>query len=146
MTNDQVIPLYIVQRLPIGVAGLIIASLFAAAMSALAGSMNSVAILFTEDFYRKIKKDATDGQRLLVMRIASGITGMMATSCALYMATLSQRSLFQTWNELFALLGGGFLGIFILGTYTRRANAIGAFSGAIVSIVVTIWIVLTTRS
>jgi SSS family transporter len=139
MTNDQVIPLYIVQRLPIGVAGLIIASLFAAAMSALAGSMNSVAILFTEDFYRKIKKDATDGQRLLVMRIASGITGMMATSCALYMATLSQRSLFQTWNELFALLGGGFLGIFILGTYTRRANAIGAFSGAIVSIVVTIW-------
>lgn len=139
MTNDQVIPLYIVQRLPAGIAGLIIASLFAAAMSALAGSMNSVAILFTEDFYRKLRKDATDGRRLLVMRIASAVTGMMATGCALYMATLSQRSLFQTWNELFALLGGGFLGIFILGTYTRRANAIGAFSGAIVSIAVTIW-------
>jgi solute:Na+ symporter, SSS family len=139
MTNDQIIPLYIVQRLPVGVAGLIIASLFAAAMSALAGSMNSVAILFTEDFYRKLKKGVGDQERLLVMRLASIAAGTAATLCALYMAKLNQRSLFQTWNELFALLGGGFLGIYILGTYTRRTNAIGAFTGAIASIGVTIW-------
>jgi Na+/proline symporter len=56
------------------------------------------------------------------------------------MAKLNQRSLFQTWNELFALLGGGFLGIYILGTYTHRANAIGAFTGAIASIGVTLWL------
>ena len=140
MTNDQVIPLYIVQRLPVGIAGLIIASLFAAAMSALAGSMNTVSILFTEDFYRKVKKNATDRERLLTMRIASLVAGTAATICALYMAKLNQRSLFQTWNELFALLGGGFLGIYILGTYTHRANAIGAFTGAIASIGVTLWL------
>ncbi len=140
MTNDQVIPLYIVQRLPVGVAGLIIASLFAAAMSALAGSMNTVSILFTEDFYRKIKKNATDRERLLTMRIASIVCGVAATITALYMAKLNMRSLFQTWNELFALLGGGFLGIYILGTYTHRANAIGAFTGAIASIGVTLWL------
>ena len=140
MTNDQVIPLYIVQRLPVGVAGLIIASLFAAAMSALAGSMNTVSILFTEDFYRKFKKQTTDRERLWTMRIASILCGTAATITALYMAKLNQRSLFQTWNELFALLGGGFLGIYILGTYTRRANAIGAFTGAIASIGVCIWL------
>jgi SSS family transporter len=138
MTNDQVIPLYIVQRLPVGVAGLIIASLFAAAMSALAGSMNTVSILFTEDFYRKVRKNATDRERLLTMRIASIVCGVAATITALYMAKLNQRSLFQTWNELFALLGGGFLGIYILGTYTHRANSIGAFTGAIASIGVTL--------
>jgi SSS family transporter len=138
MTNDQIIPLYIVQRLPVGIAGLIIASLFAAAMSALAGSMNTVSILFTEDFYRKFKKNATDRERLLTMRIASIVCGVAATITALYMAKLNQRSLFQTWNELFALLGGGFLGIYILGTYTHRANAIGAFTGAIASIGVTL--------
>lgn len=138
MTNDQIIPLYIVQRLPVGIAGLIIASLFAAAMSALAGSMNTVSILFTEDFYRKVKKNATDRERLLTMRIASAVCGVAATITALYMAKLNQRSLFQTWNELFALLGGGFLGIYILGTYTHRANAIGAFTGAIASIGVTL--------
>ncbi len=140
MTNDQIIPLYIVQRLPVGIAGLIIASLFAAAMSALAGSMNTVSILFTEDFYRKVKKNATDRERLLTMRIASLVCGTLATITALYMAKLNQRSLFQTWNELFALLGGGFLGIYILGTYTRRANSIGAFTGAIASIGVTLWL------
>ncbi len=140
MTNDQVIPLYIVQRLPVGIAGLIIASLFAAAMSALAGSMNSVAILFTEDFYGKLKKNISDRERLLTMRIASLVAGSVATLCALYMATMNLRSLFQTWNELFAMLGGGFLGVYILGTYTRRANAIGAFSGALASIGVALWL------
>jgi len=140
MTNDQVIPLYIVQRLPIGIAGLIIASLFAAAMSALAGGMNTVSILFTEDFYRKFRKNTTDRERLVTMRIASIVCGTAATITALYMAKLNQRSLFQTWNELFALLGGGFLGIYILGTYTHRANAIGAFTGAIASIIATLWL------
>lgn len=140
MTNDQIIPLYIVQRLPVGIAGLIIASLFAAAMSALAGSMNSVAILFTEDFYGKLKKNLSDRKKLLTMRIASLVAGSVATLCALYMATMNLRSLFQTWNELFAMLGGGFLGVYILGTYTRRANAIGAFSGALASIGVALWL------
>ena len=140
MTNDQIIPLYIVQRLPVGIAGLIIASLFAAAMSALAGSMNSVAILFTEDFYAKLKKNISDRERLRTMRLASLAAGTVATLCALYMATMNLRSLFQTWNELFAMLGGGFLGVYILGTYTRRANSIGAFSGALASIGVALWL------
>jgi Na+/proline symporter len=74
------------------------------------------------------------------MRIASVVAGTVATLCALYMAKLNMRSLFQTWNELFALLGGGFLGIYILGTYTHRANSVGAFSGAIASIVAALWL------
>ncbi len=134
MTNDQVVSLYIVERLPVGVAGLIIATVFAAAASTLAGGMNSVAILFTEDFYSKFSKNINDRTRLRVMRITSLDAGVIATSCALYMAGLNQRSLFQTWNELFALLGGGFLGIYILGTFTRRANAAGAITGALVSV------------
>lgn len=138
MTNDQVIPLYIIERLPVGMAGLIIAALFAAAASALAGSMNSVATIFTEDFYRKLNKHSTDRQRLLVMRLASIASGLVATGCAIYMAKMNMRSLFQTWNELFALLGGGFLGVYILGIFTHRANAIGAISGALASIAVTI--------
>jgi SSS family transporter len=138
MTNDQVIPLYIVQRLPVGIAGLIIASLFSAAASALAGNMNSVAILFTEDFYRKLKKSASDREQLITMKFASAVAGILATGCALYMAGLNERSLFQTWNEIIALLGGGFLGMYILGTFTRRANSVGAFTGAIFSIAATV--------
>jgi Na+/proline symporter len=53
---------------------------------------------------------------------------------------LNQTALFKTWNELFALLGGGFLGIYILGIFTRRTNALGAVVGAIASIFVTIFV------
>ncbi len=140
MTNDQVMPLYIVERMPAGVAGMIIATIFAAAASTLAGGMNSVGILFCEDFVAKFHKNITDHGRVLVMRITTLVAGVIATGCALYMAGLSQRSLFQTWNELFALLGGGFLGIYILGTFTRRANAAGAAAGALVSVPATFFI------
>jgi solute:Na+ symporter, SSS family len=78
-------------------AGLIIAALFAAAASALAGSMNSVATIFTEDSYRKLSPNSNDRQRLLVMRLASVVSGVVATSCAIYMAKMNMRSLFQTW-------------------------------------------------
>lgn len=138
MTNDQVIPLYIVQRLPVGVAGLIIAALFAAAASALAGSMNSVATVFAEDFYLKMRPTASDREALITMRVVSILSGVLATACAIYMARMNMRSLFQTWNELMALLGGGFAGIFILGIFTHRANTIGAMTGALSSIVVAV--------
>lgn len=139
MANDQLLPLFVAQALPIGVVGLIIACLFAAAMATLSSSMNSVATIFVEDFYGNFKK-TTDRERLIVLKITSALSGLIGTGCALYMASLNQPSLFQTWNELFALLGGGFLGIYILGIFTRRTNAVGAVVGAIASIFVTIYV------
>lgn len=138
MSNDQIIPLYIVQRMPIGIAGLIIAGLFAAAMSATSSSLNSVSIIFLEDFYRKFKKTTSDRERLVVMKVLTLVCGLIGTGCALFMAKLDLPYLFQTWNELFALLGGGFLGIYILGIFTRRTHALGAMAGALASIVTTI--------
>jgi SSS family solute:Na+ symporter len=138
MANDQIIPLYIVQRLPTGVAGIIISTLFAAAMSTLASSMNSSATVFTEDFYRKFRKNTSDKERLIVMKLGTLVAGCIGVSCALYMAGLDLLSLFKTWNEMVALLGGGFLGIYILGMFTRRANAIGAIAGAVCSIIITV--------
>ncbi len=138
MTNDQVVPLYIVQHIPKGLAGLIIAAVFAAAASTLSGSMNSVATIFTEDFYRLARPAAADRERLTVMRVVTVVAGALATGCALYMAQKNLRSLFQTWNELFALLGGGFLGIYILGIFTHRTHAAGAATGALASIAVTL--------
>jgi SSS family solute:Na+ symporter len=135
MTNDQVVPLYIVQGLPSGIAGLMIATIFAAAMSTIASSMNSVATIFTEDFYRKFKKNTTDKERLIVMKVGSLFSGLLGLGVALYMAGLSISSMFQTWNEMCALLGGGFIGIYILGMFTKRANTIGVIAGAIASIV-----------
>ena len=137
MRNDQVLPLFIVQSLPIGVAGLIIAGLFAASMSALSGTMNSVATLLVEDFYRRIRPDAPDCVRLKLMKRLSYVVGAIGTALALVMAGFQLRSIFETWNNIIALLGGGFLGIYTLGMFSTRASAPGAITGALASILIT---------
>jgi SSS family transporter len=140
MSNDQVVPLFIVQKMPIGVAGLLIASIFGASMSTLSGTINSVATLVVEDFYRRLRPRATDRRRLRLMKITSYAVGILATAIAAYLAMTNVRSMFETWSKLIALLGGGFVGVFTLGMFTRRANSAGAISGAIFSVLFTLLI------
>lgn len=134
MTNDQIVPLYVVQRLPVGIAGLIVAALFAASMSTLSSSMNSVATLVSEDFYRRYFPNSTDASRLRLMKLSSLGAGLFGTGVSLYMARMNITSMFQTWNEIVALLGGGFVGIYILGMFTTRASSAGAIVGALASV------------
>lgn len=134
MSNDEVVPLFMIQRLPTGVAGLIVAALFAASMSTLSSSMNSVATISCEDFYRKLSPKSTDKSRLIFMKVTSLVSGLIGTSVAYYMATMNLRSMFQMWGEITALVGGGFLGIYILGMFTHRTNTTGAIVGAFSSV------------
>ena len=140
ITNDQIVPWFIVQNLPVGLVGLVIAAIFAAAMSTLSSSMNSVATLVSEDFYKKLRPQATDRDHLRVMQITSYGVGIIGTAMAVYMGTLQVTSMFEVWNKIAALLGGGFVGIYILGIFTTRANALGAWCGGAASILTTIFI------
>jgi len=135
MTNDQVVPLFVTQTLPPGISGLIIAALFAASMSTLSSSINSVSTLVAEDFFIKIFKNSTDKQKLLVMKGTSMLVGLFGTGTALYMASLNIQSMFQLWMEIAALIGGGFVGMYFLGMFTKRANAPGVIVGAIFSVI-----------
>jgi SSS family transporter len=135
MTNDQVVPLFVTQTLPPGISGLIIAALFAASMSTLSSSINSVSTLVAEDFFVKIFKESTDTQKLLVMKGTSMLVGLFGTGTALYMASLNIQSMFQLWLEIAALIGGGFVGMYFLGMFTKRANSPGVIVGAIFSVV-----------
>ncbi|WOO43199.1 sodium:solute symporter family transporter [Rubellicoccus peritrichatus] len=134
MSNDQIVPLFIVQSIPVGISGLIIAALFAASMSTLSSSMNSVATLVSEDFYRLINRNSSDRSRLILMKSSSLIVGLVGTGIAYYMARMELRSMFQTWNEITALLGGGFVGIYIVGMFSNRTHSVGALIGALASI------------
>ncbi|MBB6443410.1 sodium:solute symporter [Phycisphaera mikurensis] len=140
MSNDQVVPLFVVERLPAGVAGLIVAALFAASMSTLSSSMNSVATLVSEDFYRRFVPGSTDAGRLRLMRWASLLAGAFGTGVALYMARMDITSMFQAWSEITALLGGGFVGIYILGMFTTRTGSAGAIAGALASVAAAIYV------
>ena len=134
MKTDQIIPLFIIQRLPTGLAGLLMAAIFAAAMSTLSSSMNSAATIYATDYYTLFKKNASDNDILKVMKKGSLFAGLFGTAMTLYMASMQIESMFKTLTVVIALIGGGFIGIYILGMFTRRANTPGVVVGAVGSI------------
>jgi SSS family transporter len=135
--NDQIVPLFVTQAMPVGFSGLVIAAIFAAAMSTVASIMNSVATIFTEDFFIKLRPSATDRQRLLTLKATSYIVGILGTLMALLLATRDLKSMMVVWTQFTALLGGGIVGVYSLGMFSKRANGFGAICGAISSIAIT---------
>lgn len=139
---DQIVPLFVTQELPHGFVGIIIAAIFASAMATVASSMNSVATIFTVDFYERWYPKAPDSKNLSIMRTSSYVVGALATLLALWLTTLNIKSLMITWTIIAALLMGGIVGIFALGMFSTRANGGGAVCGALLSIVLGIYMKL----
>ncbi|MBA2117660.1 sodium:solute symporter [Bremerella alba] len=128
---DQIVPWFIVRELPVGVAGLVIAGIFAAAMSSLDSSMNSIASAIVNDFWLRVKGEATPHQELRIARILTLIIGALGTAMALIMGVLNITSLFDYFNLMIGMLGGGLAGIFLLAVFTTRTHWIGAIVGLI---------------
>ncbi|MBP6797656.1 MAG: sodium:solute symporter [Luteimonas sp.] len=135
---DATFPLFIAAELPMGVTGLIIAGIFAAAMSTLSSIINSVSTLASVDFYEKLKKDATPEQSVRFAEWIGVAVGVIAICIALVMSRYDIHSLFDVSIELAGLLGGGFAGAYTLGMFTRRANSKGVAIGVAGSIVITL--------
>ena len=121
--------------MPIGLVGLMIAAIFAAAMSTSAGELNSLATATVMDFYRRwFVKDGSDTHYVTVSKISTIAWGLFACVVAIYSA--NQGSLIEVVNRYGSLYYGSLLGVFILAMLTKRATARGAFWGLIVGMVV----------
>jgi Na+/proline symporter len=131
--SDAIFPHFIVAELPQGVAGLLIAGIFAAAMSSLDSSMNSVATVITTDFYQRFRPDSEEHTRLKIAKWATGIVGVSGTIFALFMASWDIKSLWDQLNTFIGLFAGGLGGLFLLGICTRKANGAGAVIGLVMS-------------
>lgn len=131
--SDAIFPLFIVTQLPSGVAGILIAGIFAAAMSSLDSSMNSVASVITTDFYQRFTPQASEHNSLKVAKWTTGIIGASGTAFALVMAGWDIKSLWDQLNTFIGLFAGGLGGLFILGIFTRRTSGVGAVSGLVAS-------------
>ena len=105
--NDQIVALFVTQAMPAGAAGIVIAAIFASAMATVASSMNSVATVFTEDFYLRVRPQAPDKERLLILKSTSYVAGAVGTGFALMLASLNLNSMMSVWTQIGALLGGG---------------------------------------
>jgi SSS family solute:Na+ symporter len=130
--TDSIFPWYIATQLPDGISGILIAAIFAAAMSSLDSSMNSVSTVITTDFYQSFKK-LTNFRiaELKFARIATIIIGVSGTGIALWMATIGIPSLWDQFNMLIGLFAGGLGGIFLSGILSKRTNTQGAIIGFI---------------
>jgi len=133
LKTDQIFPLFIAQQLPDGVIGLVIAGLFAASMSTVDSSLNSISTVFVTDFYRRFNPKSNDRSSLNLARSITVIFGIMATAIAMWMALNPDiiKSLWDIYMTVLSLLMGSLAGLFALGIFTRGANGRGAIVGAV---------------
>ena len=135
---DKVLPHFIATQLPPGAAGLLIAAIFAAAMSSIDTSLNSAATVTLKDFVqRHLNRGQTESDALRILRTATLVWGVLGTGVAL--AMIGQKSLLDAWWKLSGIFAGGMLGLFLLGLISRRANNAGALAGVIVGVLVICW-------
>jgi SSS family solute:Na+ symporter len=132
---NYVFPTFITTRMPIGLVGLMIAAIFAAAMSASGGELNALATATIIDFYRRhFVTKASDTHYLAVSKLATLFWGLFACVVAMYSA--NQGSLVEVVNRYGSIFYGSLLGVFMLAILTRRATARGAFWGVIAGMAV----------
>jgi Na+/proline symporter len=124
-SNDEIFPFFIVRQLPHGIAGLVIAAIFAAAMSNLSGSLNSLASSTLIDFYKQL---------LRLSRWFTVAWGVVLIAIAILSKGFT-KSVLNTALSIASLPYGAMLGAFLLGVLTRRANQRGVMTGMAVSLV-----------
>ncbi len=132
IATDGIVPLFIAQQLPVGVAGLVVAAVFAAAMSSLDSSMHSVATVYVTDIHNRFRSVANSRHQLLLARVTTGLLGVFGTMMATYMASTGAISLWDTFLMLVGTVAGVLAGLFLLGMFTTRTHGVGALLGALV--------------
>ncbi|HEY3381958.1 MAG TPA: sodium:solute symporter [Vicinamibacterales bacterium] len=133
-SNDEIFPAFIVHSLPHGIAGLVIAAIFAAAMSNLSGSLNSLASTTVLDFYKPLAGGTrSDSSLLRLSRWCTAAWG--AVLIAIAFIARDWGSVFTVGLSIASLVYGPMLGAFLMGVLTTRANQTGVMAGIGVSLV-----------
>jgi SSS family solute:Na+ symporter len=136
---DSVFPYFIVNQLPAGLTGLLIASIFAAGMSTISTSFNSAATVFLTDYYQKYTKtEITDKKKMMVLYISSIVISIIGIGIGI--AMINVKSALDTWWKLASIFSGGMLGLFLLGVFSKHKNVKGALIGVIVGLAMILWL------
>ncbi len=138
---DYVFPFFIVNELPVGLTGLLIASIFAAGMSTIATSVTSSSTIILTDYYQRFRKHAGNRERMLVLKLSSvgvGVAGILVA-----FAFMSVQSALDAWWALASIFSGGMLGLFLLGYISKKARNFDAVLGAVCGVILVCWIVIS---
>ncbi|WP_110670729.1 sodium:solute symporter [Salinicola halophilus] len=128
---NELFPRYVVEAFPVGITGLVIAGVFAAAMSSLDSALNSLSAVTVRDFYaRYVRRDASERHYLRASRWATVFWGLYATAFAFFAGNLGP--VIEAVNRIGSWFYGALLGVFLLAVLTHRSNGRGAVAGMIV--------------
>jgi solute:Na+ symporter, SSS family len=141
---NYVFPTFITTHLPVGIVGLMVAAIFAAAMSSISSELNALATASVIDFYRRlIRRKADDRHYLIVSKLATGFWGLVACGVAVWATQLG--SLIEVVNRLGSFFYGSLLGVFVLAIGTRWATPRSAFYGLLCGMAAVAAVSLTTQ-
>jgi len=140
--GDKVFPHFIVNELPAGITGLLIASIFAAGMSTVSTSLNSTATLVLTDYYKRyFNKTPNEKSSLKVLYSSSLVFGILGIGIALLLVGVE--SVLDAWWGLASIFSGGMLGLFLLGYLSKTVRNIDAVLGVIIGAIAIIWMSLS---
>lgn len=143
---EGIVPLFVLEYLPHGVAGLVIAAALAAGMSSLDSSINAISTVWIVDIYKRHwVRDREDQHYLHVAWAAAAVASGVMMGGAVLMLSATGPSLQDISIRLTSLLGGGMLGIYLIGFLTRRGDARAVWAGILTTLVFTgtIWMMDT---
>ena len=138
--GDKVFPAFITQNMPSGLSGLVIAAIFAAALSS---SLNSIAATFVNDLYKPFAKDKSDKRLLKISGWLTLLFGIIQIVVALFMMKQNESALSQALS-IASLFNGPVLGVFLVGTFIKKANETAALIGMAASILLMLYIKFAT--
>lgn len=138
---DRVFPFYIINNLPAGLTGLLIASVFAAGMSTISTSVNSSATVILNDYFGK-KATAYSEKFSMKVLIASTII-FSVLSIIISIAMINVQSVLDSWWKLASIFSGGMLGLFLLGYFGKRVTSKAAVAGVITGALAIGWMSLS---
>ena len=144
---DTIFPFFMMSQLPAGIAGLLIAAIFAATMSTISSNINSVATAFSVDFYKRRFPASDDRRMLRVARLACIASGVIGVCIALLMATWQILSLLDFFQEILGLLSSGLGGLFLMGIFFPRIGgraALGGFCSGVGAVFLTKYLTATS--
>ena len=142
--SDAVFPWYIVNRLPHGVSGLLVAAIIAAAMSTVAATLNSGSTVLLEDYFKRFfPGKAGEGRNIRFLRSMTVLLTVLSICVAV--AVMNVESALTAWWGMQSVLSGGMLGLFLLGAYSRRTTSAQAAIATVLGILVVIFITFGQR-
>jgi SSS family solute:Na+ symporter len=142
--TDQIFAVFIWREMPAGLSGLVVAGVFAAAMSSLDSSIHSISTAVTTDFVRRFKPELMPETYLALARGFTVTFGIIGTAAAMFMAAMNVEYLWDFFLGIMGLFGGTLAGLFILAIFTKKVRTLDAWLGVAASLSVLVYVKLAT--